>query len=124
VVREGWSVGEHRQREASGRAAGVDRLPAHHSEVAGGERWPSGGLGKASRVESPSSGTMSRADDELKHMLRRAGCPVAVEGLFESRERRAARLGTKRHFRGRPRMGDLGPLPGECGNHSSGSSGQ
>ena len=51
---------------------------------------------------------MSRTDDELTHMLCRAQCPVAMEGLFETLERRAARLVTKRHLKGRSR-GGTGP---------------
>jgi hypothetical protein len=52
----------------------------------------------------------------LKHMLRRAERPVAVEGLFESRERRAARLVTKRRFRGRPSHRELwGRFPASVG---------
>jgi hypothetical protein len=113
VVKEGWSeVNTVNARRRLGRRRGSPA--AHYSP-----KWLEANGGRAAgsvrprRSNPPTSGTMSRADDELKHMLRRAERPVAVEGLFESRERRAARLVTKRHFRGRPRMGDLGPLPGE-----------
>jgi hypothetical protein len=67
---------------------------------------------------------MSRADDELTHMLRRAQRSVAVEGLFESLERRAARLVTKRHLKGRSRRVPGSVFPSVGGNHSSESSGK
>jgi hypothetical protein len=40
---------------------------------------------------------MSKADDELTHLLRRAERPVAVEGVFGRLEQRAARLAQKNH---------------------------
>jgi hypothetical protein len=43
---------------------------------------------------------MSNVDDELTRLLRRAERPVAMEGLFESLERRAGSLATKRSHGG------------------------
>jgi hypothetical protein len=40
---------------------------------------------------------MSKADDELTHLFRRAERAVAVEGLFEGLEERASRFAERRH---------------------------
>jgi hypothetical protein len=48
---------------------------------------------------------MSKADDELTHLFRRAERPVAVEGLFEGLEERASRFTEKRHTKERSIQG-------------------
>jgi hypothetical protein len=48
---------------------------------------------------------MSKADDEITHLLRRAERPVAVEGLFERLEERAARFAEERHPKERSSQG-------------------
>jgi hypothetical protein len=66
---------------------------------------------------------MSKADDELTYLFRRAERPVAAEGLFEGLEERAARFADKRHPNDRSYLGP-GPRPSGPGNFSSPSYGR
>jgi hypothetical protein len=66
---------------------------------------------------------MSKADDEITHLLRRAERPVAVEGLFEELEERAARFAEERHPK-IARLREPGPPPSGPGNFSSRSCGR